>query len=90
MIEFNPNVVTYEDLLIEWSRMHTPSYTGKTQYRSAIWYLDGEQQITAADILKGMRASSRGHPVCTDLEAVTRFYRAEEYHQDFMSKQGRY
>jgi peptide-methionine (S)-S-oxide reductase len=87
LIEFNPDVVSYEDLLIEWSRMHTPNYKRKTQYKSAIWYLDDEQRTTAEGVLKGIKASSR-ELVYTDLEPVTRFYRAEEYHQDFMSKQG--
>ena len=90
LIEFNPQLVTYEDLLIEWSRMHTPCYKGKTQYRSAIWYLDEEQKATAEEVLKGMKSNSRGNTLYTDLEPVTRFYKAEEYHQDFMSKQGRY
>jgi peptide methionine sulfoxide reductase MsrA len=70
--------------------MHTPSYAKKTQYKSAIWYLDEEQKRTAEDFIKGLKASAGGNPVYTDLGPVTRFYRAEEYHQNFMNKQGRY
>ena len=64
--------------------MHFPHRT-KTQYRSAIFYLDDEQKETAEEIVAGMKASS-GESY-SDVEPATRFYRAEEYHQDFMSKE---
>lgn len=86
-IEFDPAKVSYEDLLIEWSRMHSPvGYKTKCQYRSAVWYLNDEQRAAAEEVLAGMKAVARD-TVYSDVEAATRFYRAEEYHQKFISKQ---
>ena len=89
LIEFDPSVVSYEDLLITWSRMHSPTSTAKCQYRSAVWYLDDEQQVEAEAVLEGMKAMARGRTVTSKVEPVTRFYRAEEYHQNYLAKKGR-
>ena len=87
LIEFDPNVVAYEDLLITWSRMHSPTSTAKCQYRSAVWYLNEDQQAEAEGVLDGMKAITSG-TVTSKVEPVTRFYRAEEYHQNYLSKKG--
>jgi len=87
LIEFNPDVVAYEDLLISWSKMHSPTSKARCQYRSAVWYLNGDQQAEAEGILEGMIAVTKGK-VTSQVEPVTRFYRAEEYHQNYMSKGG--
>jgi len=87
LIEFNPDVVSYEDLLISWSRMHSPTSSAKCQYRSAVWYLNDDQRVAAEEILEGMKAYTRGK-VTSKVEPVTRFYRAEEYHQNYLAKQG--
>jgi peptide-methionine (S)-S-oxide reductase len=87
LVEFDPLVVSYEDLLITWSRMHSPTSKGKCQYRSAVWYLNEDQQEIAEGVLEGMQATTRGK-VTSSVEPVTAFYRAEEYHQDFLMKQG--
>jgi len=85
LIEFDPSVLSYEDLLIEWSRMHSPSTKTKCQYRSAVWYLNEDQQELAEQVVEGMKAAMRGH--ChSSVEKATRFYRAEEYHQEFLAK----
>lgn len=86
LVEFDPTFVTYKDLCMEWSRMHTPVGKPKCQYRSAIWYLDQEQQETALEVVKGLTAVHGTDNVSSSVEPVTRFYRAEEYHQNFMAK----
>jgi peptide-methionine (S)-S-oxide reductase len=86
LIEFDPKIVGYDDLLIVWSRMHRPTRETKCQYRSAIWYLNEDQKEAAAEVLAGMQAGSRERLV-SSVEKATRFYRAEEYHQDFVLKQ---
>lgn len=90
LIEFDPKVITYEDVLLEWSQMHCPVRYRANQYRSAIWYLDDEQKEAAEDILVGMKAASKkeGTEIYSEIEPVTKFYRAEEYHQDFLTKRG--
>ena len=88
MIQFDPSVVTYEDLLlITWSRMHSPTQKSKCQYRSVVWYLNDDQKEEAEGLLEGMQAFSRG-PVHSSVEPFTRFYKAEEYHQDYLMKTG--
>jgi peptide-methionine (S)-S-oxide reductase len=87
LIEFDPEVVTYEDLLISWSRMHSPTSSAKCQYCSAVWYLNEDQQAVAEGILEGIKALTKGK-VTSKVEPVTRFYRAEEYHQNYLAKKG--
>lgn len=85
-IEFDPNVLSYEDMCIEWSRMHSPTYKNKCQYRSAVWYLDDDQKEVAEQVVAGMKAALR-QELFTSVEPATTFYKAEEYHQRFMAKQ---
>mmetsp|Transcript_2753 Transcript_2753/g.4717 ORF Transcript_2753/g.4717 Transcript_2753/m.4717 type:complete len:100 (-) Transcript_2753:738-1037(-) len=88
LVEFDPNVITYEDILLEWSKMDYPYSTSKVQYRSAIFCVDEDQKEVAEGIVDGIRASSNGRDVYVDIEPVTRFYKAEEYHQDFLAGRG--
>lgn len=86
LVEFDPSEVSYEDLVLSWTQMHQPSYhRGKRQYRSAVWFVNEEQEEVAEQVVKDWRASSRS-PLYTDVEPATEFYRGEEYHQYFLSK----
>jgi peptide-methionine (S)-S-oxide reductase len=85
LVEFDPRRISYEDLVIEWSRMHAPARKSKCQYRSAVWYLNEEQKETGESILMGMKATY-GADCSSSIEPATRFYRAEEYHQNFHAK----
>ena len=85
LVEFDPSEVDYEDLVISWTQMHNPCTKGKTQYRSAVWYLNKEQKETAQTIVKDWTSSTR-EPLYTSVDRATSFYRAEEYHQFFLSK----
>lgn len=87
LIEFDPDVLTFEDLLVSWSKMHSATSAAKCQYRSAVWYLNDDQKAEAEGLLDGMKAMTRGK-VTSKVEPVTRFYRAEEYHQNYLSKGG--
>ena len=78
LIEFDPAVVSYESILKLWRAQHTP-YPNKRQYRSAILYLNDEQKQIAEEFCRNEKY--------VDLEPVTKFYRAEEYHQNFLQKQ---
>eukprot|EP00543_Licmophora_paradoxa_P002072 CAMPEP_0202442720 /NCGR_PEP_ID=MMETSP1360-20130828/2098_1 /ASSEMBLY_ACC=CAM_ASM_000848 /TAXON_ID=515479 /ORGANISM="Licmophora paradoxa, Strain CCMP2313" /LENGTH=131 /DNA_ID=CAMNT_0049058159 /DNA_START=217 /DNA_END=612 /DNA_ORIENTATION=- len=85
LIEFDPKQISYEDILLEWSRMHNPIRRWiPRQYRSAIWYLDEEQQESAEEVLAGMKAASGARSkIRSDIQPATKFYRAEEYHQNY-------
>lgn len=85
LVEFDPDVVTFEDLLIEFGRMHSPTSSWTRQYRSVIFYSNEEQKEQAEEFLDGLRASSRGE-LYTKIEPMSKFYKAEEYHQNYITK----
>lgn len=86
LVEFDPSVLSYEDLVLSWTQLHQPTYQrGSIQYRSAVWFVNEEQQEVVEQVVKDWRSSSRS-PLYTDVEPATSFYRGEEYHQHFMSK----
>ena len=90
IVEYDPSVVSYEDLCIEWSQMHYPTREGSCQYRSAVWFLNDEQEEIAQDVVDGMKAKAgRSVKLYTSVEPATRFYKAEEYHQNFLTKRQR-
>lgn len=97
LIEYDPSIISYEKILIEWSKQHYPfNPPMKAQYKSAIWVKNDDERKVALDLLENMRTkgSSFGSggsskEVYVDVEDVKPFYRAEEYHQDFLNKQKR-
>ena len=92
-IEYDPNKITYEEILDFFFRIHNPTtfnqqgnYIG-TSYRSAIFYANYEEKQIAEQFINIVNASGRWKdPVVTTLEPFTRFWRAEEYHQDYLQK----
>lgn len=86
LIEFDPTVITYEEILDHWSDMHAPFYPSKCQYRSAIFYSSEEQRDAANSKVEKLGKGGQ-RKVYVDIEPVSAFYRAEEYHQDFLAKQ---
>jgi peptide methionine sulfoxide reductase MsrA len=77
LIEFDPTVSTYEEILKLYRGMHTP-YPSNRQYRSAIMCLDEKQLKIATEFCKGEKH--------IDVEPATKFYLAEEYHQNYIKK----
>ena len=77
LIEYDPTVVSYEAILKLWRSQHTP-YPSKRQYRSAILYRNEQQ--------KNMAESFCANETYVDVEPVTKFYIAEEYHQNYLAK----
>ncbi|UCH85895.1 MAG: peptide-methionine (S)-S-oxide reductase MsrA [Candidatus Latescibacterota bacterium] len=89
-IEFDPGVVTFDELLDVFFAIHDPTTLNKqggdvgTQYRSIILYHDDRQKQTAAAKIQAIDASKRyGGRVVTQLEPAREFYQAEDYHQDY-------
>lgn len=81
-IAFDPDVISYEQLLGEFYKQHEP-YETKEQYKSAIWYASDEQKQVAEKVMaaKGDRAR-----MFTDLLPAQTWHNAEEYHQKFVEK----
>jgi peptide-methionine (S)-S-oxide reductase len=95
-VEFDPAQVTYEQLLdIFWSN-HDPTTRDRqgpdigSQYRSVVFYHSPEQKAAAERKKSQLDQSGRfRRPIVTQIEAAPAFYRAEEYHQQYLRKHGR-
>jgi peptide-methionine (S)-S-oxide reductase len=94
-IEFDPNVVSYEDLLHAFWEMHDPTSKNRqgldigNQYRSAIFYHNDEQREKALKSRDKLNSSGRyKKEIVTEIEPADEFYLAEEYHQRYYDKKG--
>ena len=94
-VDYDPAKVTYEALLDVFWAMHDPTtldrqgYDVGSQYRSAIYPHDGEQDAAARASKERLDASGRlPSPIVTEIEPAGPFYIAEEDHQRFFEKRG--
>jgi peptide-methionine (S)-S-oxide reductase len=92
-ITFDPQVVSFEDLLHVYFTIHDPTTLNRqgadvgTQYRSAIFYHSPEQKATAERVIAELLAQKLwDEPVVTELKPLTAFYPAEEYHRDYFRR----
>ncbi len=92
-ILFDPKKLKYEDLLLQFFKMHDPTTTDRqgndvgSQYRSSIFYADEEQKKTAEKVIKRVNASGKwGKPIVTQVVPLGDFWLAEDYHQDYLIK----
>jgi peptide methionine sulfoxide reductase msrA/msrB len=92
-IVFDPSKLTYAELLMWFFRMHDPTTPNRqgndigTQYRSAVFFTSEGQQQTALRVIKEVDASGKWkRPIVTDVVKATPFWRAEDYHQDYLQK----
>jgi peptide-methionine (S)-S-oxide reductase len=92
-ITFDPQVVSFEDLLHVFFTIHDPTTLNRqgadvgTQYRSAIFYHTPEQKATAERVIAELQAQKLwDEPVVTELKPLTAFYPAEEYHRDYFRR----
>jgi len=79
-IQFDPDKISYEQILDMFFHFHTPVPWQTTQYRSAIFYHTPEQEKLARETMEGWSSMSKH----VTLEPGSDFYRAEEYHQNYM------
>jgi peptide-methionine (S)-S-oxide reductase len=89
-VTFDPAVISFADLLYVFWRTHDPTTLNRqgadvgTQYRSAIFYHNEEQRAVAEQSKRETDASGLWpRPIVTEIVPLTRFYPAEEYHQNF-------
>ena len=89
-VHFDPNVVSYRDLLNVFFAIHDPTTLNRqgadvgTQYRSAIFYHDEEQKKVAEELIKELNGQDIwGRPIVTQVEKLDKFYMAEDYHQEY-------
>ncbi|MBY0405642.1 MAG: peptide-methionine (S)-S-oxide reductase MsrA, partial [Cyanobacteria bacterium] len=94
-VTFDPSVVSYETLLnIFWDN-HDPTTLNRQgpdvgkQYRSAIFFHTREQEQWAKNSKTKLTESKRfSRPIVTEIVPASVFYRAEEYHQQYLQKRG--
>merc|ERR1712151_786337 len=89
LIEYDPALVSFGDLLDKWSRTHNTfrQPCRDRQYRSAIFYGDDTQHNVARSKLERMMQTVEpGGRLYISVEPITTFYRAEEHHQEAIRK----
>lgn len=92
-ILFDPKVISYEKILLEFFRRHDPTTSNQqgndvgTQYRSVIFYNNERQKQEAEKIKARVDQSGKWKkPVVTEIVPAGSFWRAEEYHQKYLEK----
>jgi len=94
-VSFDPDKVTYEQLVELFWQIHDPTTLNRqgpdigTQYRSAIFTHSPEQEAAAKASKERQQASGRhGRDIVTEIALAAPFYRAEDYHQQYFEKRG--
>ena len=95
-VEFDPERVSFEQLLDSFFTLHDPTTLNRqgpdwgTQYRSAIFYHSQLQEAQALAKIEQLNADGRFKPrrIATKVEPAQTFWRAEEYHQRYLEKRG--
>lgn len=91
-ITFNPEQVSFRDLLDIFFTVHDPTTLNRqgndagTQYRSVIFYTSDEQRREAEEFIAQLESSkSFSSPIVTAVEQAAEFYQAEDYHQNYFN-----
>ncbi len=92
-VTFDADTVSYDTLLDAFWSLHDPTQLNRqgpdlgTQYRSAVFYTDDAQR-EAAEASKARAQARFARPIVTQVVPTQAFYRAEDYHQRYLEKQG--
>ncbi len=94
-VEYDPAMVSYDDLLALFWDIHDPTTMNRQgpdvgeQYRSVIFYHDHEQKVQAEISKEKLGKSGRyKNPIVTEVAPAAEFYPAEDYHQQYFEKRG--
>jgi peptide-methionine (S)-S-oxide reductase len=90
-VSFDPKQVTYSQLLSKFFRDHSPgssNSTSRPQYNNAVWFKNKYQENLIGEKVEEWERKHIGQKVKTVIAPVTKFYRAEEYHQKYFKKMG--
>lgn len=93
LITYDPQTISYRQLLDFFFQIHDPTTVNQqgndrgASYRSAIFYATPKEHQTAQEMIELVNRSGRwSDPVVTTLESRTKFWPAEDYHQDYLEK----
>ncbi len=94
-VEYDPSKVSYEELLRVFWNIHDPTTLNRqgpdigTQYRSAVFFHNPEQEAAATVSKQKLQSSGRyQRSIVTEITPALEFYRAEDYHQQYFEKCG--
>jgi len=89
-IAFDPNIISFRQILEVFFKMHDPTTPNRqgadigTQYRSVVFYHSGEQKITTEQLIEELNnAKVFDSPIVTQIEPFKAFYKAEDYHKEY-------
>lgn len=89
-VVYNPGVISYDELLEVFWKTHDPTTLNRqgadvgTQYRSVIFYTNDEQKQKAEHYKKELdKSGAWKDPIVTEISPLTKFYKAEDYHQNY-------
>lgn len=88
-VVYNPNLISFEDLLRVFFNAHDPSTKNAqgpdvgTQYRSMVFFQNEKEKNTINAFISALHFSKEFSKITTEVSALEVFYKAEEYHQDF-------
>lgn len=92
-VTFDPTVISWREILEIFFAIHDPTTLNRQgadvgpQYRSAIFYHSPEQKATAQAMITELNAAKVfDKPIVTEVTGVTKFYPAEDYHQEYFRK----
>jgi peptide-methionine (S)-S-oxide reductase len=92
-IEFDPDIVSYDDILDIFFHIHDPTQLNRqgndvgTQYRTAI-FPHSPEQAAAAQAAIARNQADWPEPIVTTIETFYKWWRAEDYHQEYFSREG--
>jgi len=91
-VTFDSDVAGFREILEVFFGIHDPTTLNRqgndagTQYRSAIFYHSEEQRATAEQVIRELTAAKAFHdPIVTELAPASKFYIAEDYHQEYFA-----
>lgn len=95
-VTFDETVISYEQLLVIFFDNHNPTQLNRqgvdvgTQYRSAIFYHNSDQQRLAIETIERLTNEKRFNDkkIVTEVSPASTFFKAEEYHQQYYAKNG--
>jgi peptide-methionine (S)-S-oxide reductase len=92
-VTYDPDIITYEEILEVFFSIHDPTTLNRqgidvgTQYRSAIFYHSVEQKALAQKTINELTAQEIWpNPIVTEITKLTKFYEAEDYHQEYFKR----
>ncbi|WP_395802416.1 peptide-methionine (S)-S-oxide reductase MsrA [Daejeonella sp.] len=91
-IDYDPGQISFEDLLLVFFKTHDPTTLNRqgndvgTQYRSVVFYENQEQKIAAENMIDQLdKEMIFESPIITEVTPISKFYEAEDYHQNYFN-----